>query len=663
MAQHSSELGADCPWAASNMFSVSGRLRHRDAHRQRAGAVHPRVNGPARALLVLAREGEHRLRERRRANWKRAFGTPGHELNVQPPVLARLGRRGVLPERGISRPHRHGRRRTSTRPENTLPLSVDYTRPLRERPARAGRASSSGAGCPSRTTVERGNQSVIYPGIGDCTDWDEDIVARYGNLVRVKDKYTLEAGLRVEQTERRHTRCPAENIYYADRRRVRPISKLFPNVKLTYALGRAPPGHRRVQSADRPPRRAGAANLPEVRRPRAPQGRQSVSAATAHTRHRARRRPLVERRLDPWRPAIVGTSRTRSSASSPSTSRIRTTTSSTGSTRTSAARLQTGVELVGEHQLASPWQLSASVNWYVIDIDALQTTLLFPTQRPFAIPASRDDSWASTINNRFKLPRAAELQLSHVYYSARNVPQGRERARSSLDLSASRPLRNKRAELVFTFPDMFNDFGVRRDVDGEGFQGVVREPARDAGRDAADEVAVLAARGCTGDARVRSSSNRNVFHAETRRHGGGTETAPGARQAGCGPQSLPLGVVDGEERALRSEQLDAESGSPRSLGSLRALRVNHVAVRTANCRCSALAVLRPRARTQRRGGPGRRRPSPAHAHQRSRRCETSLHETVPVEQAARVHVDAHPPTGEASQQRVEQSLRESRGRY
>lgn len=46
----------------------------------------------------------------------------------------------------------------------------------------------------------------------------------------------------------------------------------------------------------------------------------------------------------------------------------------------------------------------------------------------------------------------------------------RARARSSLDLSASVPLRKERAELLFTFRDMLNDFGVRRDVVGDGFR-------------------------------------------------------------------------------------------------------------------------------------------------------------------------------------------------
>lgn len=62
-----------------------------------------------------------------------------------------------------------------------------------------------------------------------------------------------------------------------------------------------------------------------------------------------------------------------------------------------------------------------------------------------------------------------ELQLSYIYYAARNVPQGRERARSSVDLAVSRPIMDDRAELVFSFTDIFNDFAVEREIDGQGF--------------------------------------------------------------------------------------------------------------------------------------------------------------------------------------------------
>jgi hypothetical protein len=59
--------------------------------------------------------------------------------------------------------------------------------------------------------------------------------------------------------------------------------------------------------------------------------------------------------------------------------------------------------------------------------------------------------------------------LSYIYYAERNVPQGTERARSSVDLAATWPIMNERAELVFTFTDMFNDFAVEREIGGQGF--------------------------------------------------------------------------------------------------------------------------------------------------------------------------------------------------
>jgi len=125
--------------------------------------------------------------------------------------------------------------------------------------------------------------------------------------------------------------------------------------------------------------------------------------------------------------------------------------------------------VIAEQQIAGPWRVSGSINWFVNDIDPLETVLLFPTPRPFSLAASNDDTWDFTINHRIQLPRAAELQLSYIFYAARNVPQGRERARSSLDLAASVPIRGDRAEVVFTFTDIFNDFAIQRDIDGQGF--------------------------------------------------------------------------------------------------------------------------------------------------------------------------------------------------
>ena len=130
---------------------------------------------------------------------------------------------------------------------------------------------------------------------------------------------------------------------------------------------------------------------------------------------------------------------------------------------------QAGVEVVVEQEIGDPWSVSGSVNWFKNEIDAFETTLLFPTERPFALAASEDDTWDLTLNNQIQLPSAIELQLSYIFYSERNVPQGKERARSSVDLAAQRSILNDRAELLFTFTDIFNDFAIEREIDGQGF--------------------------------------------------------------------------------------------------------------------------------------------------------------------------------------------------
>jgi hypothetical protein len=448
----------------SNTFSVSG-VYDLETHIDRAQVPFILASTGQRERFWFWREKESTGFANATANWKRDFGTPGHELNVNLQYT-----RGWEDEAYSL--NEESRVRVGTdfthvdAVEHTVPLSIDYKRPLASGRMELG-AKLQRRWLPVTYDIEPGAQSVIYPGMGNRTDWDEDLGALYGNLVRIEDRYSLEAGLRVEQT-RVEYRVPADNIYYATNDSYG-LFELFPNVKLTYALDAR---HRVIAAYNRRIDRPGEPELrifpkyddPELLKVGNPYLRPQLSH-------------VVELGVDrSWSGGSVRVSGYRRNItdafqrvfaideSNPNYDVVNRIYQNVGRS------LQTGAEVVGEQRLVRPWLLSASVNWSVTDIDALQTTLLFPTQRPFAIPASRDDSWSSTINNRFKLPRAAELQLSHVYYSARNVPQGRERARSSLDLSASLPLRNNRAELLVTFRDVFNDFGLRRDVVGDGFR-------------------------------------------------------------------------------------------------------------------------------------------------------------------------------------------------
>jgi hypothetical protein len=459
-------LGADIGVGSPNVFSISG-IYDIETHTDSAQVPFILQSTGERERYWFWKERESTGIANVALNWKRAFRTPGHELDVNLQYSRNWEDEAYFLNEVSS--VRSGTDATHVvAPENIVPLTVDYTRPMPN-----GRLELGGKvqrrWLPVTYTVSRGNQSVIYPGLGDFTDWDEDIVAGYANLVRVKEAYTLEAGVRIEQTGVTYT-VPDENIYY-DTSDDYDYFEVFPNFKISYALG----GSFRLIAAYN--RRIDRPGEPELRifpkyddpellkvgnpylRPQLTQvmelgiGRGwSNGSVTASGYHRDitdafQRVYAIDR-------------------SNPNYDIINKLYQNVGRAR------QTGVQVVAEQQVATPWRLSGSVNWYVHDIDALQTTLLFPTERPFSVSASRDDTWDMTVNNRFRFAAGQELQLSFINYAARNVHQGREHARRSLDLSASWPLANERGDVTFTFTDMLNDFGVRRDIRGEGFNAL-----------------------------------------------------------------------------------------------------------------------------------------------------------------------------------------------
>jgi outer membrane receptor protein involved in Fe transport len=307
---------------------------------------------------------------------------------------------------------------------------------------------------------------VIYDGLGDASDWNEDLFAGYVNFVWARPSYTLEAGLRAEQTNVSYT-IPDENIYYPSGDAY-DYFELFPNVRATYALGG---GFRVVGAYNRRIDRPGEPELrifpkyddPELLKVGNPYLRPQLtnvyevglsrSWVSGSARTSGYRRDIS----DAFQRVLA------IDDSNPNYDIVNRIYQNVGHST------QTGVELLLEQEVVPAWQVSGSINWLTIDIDALQTTLLFPTERPFSLAASNDRTWDFTVNNQVRLPADIDARVGYIYYAARDVPQGTQRARSSLDLAATWPFMDERAELVFTFTDILNNFAVRTDVQGEGF--------------------------------------------------------------------------------------------------------------------------------------------------------------------------------------------------
>ena len=100
----------------------------------------------------------------------------------------------------------------------------------------------------------------------------------------------------------------------------------------------------------------------------------------------------------------------------------------------------TGFEIIFSQGIREFWEAGISLNAYRNIIDPYTGTLLFPYERAFSIERTEDNTWDAKINNRFRLPAGIELQLNFVYYAPKNIAQGCQLARSSLDLGAKKAL-------------------------------------------------------------------------------------------------------------------------------------------------------------------------------------------------------------------------------
>jgi len=130
--------------------------------------------------------------------------------------------------------------------------------------------------------------------------------------------------------------------------------------------------------------------------------------------------------------------------------------------------------VIADSRISDAVKLNASFNWYRTALSAFDVDLFFPVQRTIALAASKGTAWDGKIGAQIDLPGAIKLQSNFIYYSARNVAQGRQSARWSLDLGLTKRVLKDRLELALTATDLFNRFGIEQFIEGDGFDAVYR---------------------------------------------------------------------------------------------------------------------------------------------------------------------------------------------
>ena len=401
------------------------------------------------------------------ADYTHAFGEPGHEISARIEYI-----RGwedeeyFLNEESVFRPGGFGTDSFHlVAEENTVPISVDYVRPLSNGRVELG-SKVQFRWIPITYDTVPGAGSIIYPGLGDESEWRENIYSAYGTLVRETASTVIEAGLRAEQTDVEYNIDPA-NIYY-------PTSdaydyfELFPNVRLTWKLGESTDisafYNRRVDRPGEPELRIfpkyDDPELLKVGNPYLrPQFTDAYEVSVKHAwDHTTLSGALYYREIEDAFQRIYAIDPTNTVNDI-----INKIFQNTGNAT------NTGIELIATHKQSDWMTLNGSLNVYEIDQDAATVSLLFPVPRQFQLPASSDTTWDAKLTGEFYLPAGVKFQLTGVYYAERSIPQGTELARSSIDFGLTKSLRDDTLELSLTGTDIFNEFGLEQELVGAGF--------------------------------------------------------------------------------------------------------------------------------------------------------------------------------------------------
>ncbi|TFG74684.1 MAG: TonB-dependent receptor, partial [Flavobacteriales bacterium] len=397
-------------------------------------------------------------------NYRHKFEQAGHTLSANAQYTQ--GLEDETYSLNDSSAVRIGRDKTNIRAiENTTSISTDYVRPLSSGRIEIG-AKLRIRRLPVDYTITPGNNSIIYPDLGTFSDWGENLYAGYVNYLWERETYDIEAGLRAEQTDVFYDLDPV-NAYYPNNDKY-DYFKLFPSVRYTYKLNESNKisafYNRRIDRPGEPELRVfpkyDDPELLKVGNPYLrPQFTDAFEVAHKYSWDSGSVFSAVYHRIiqDQYMRIFSIDN------SNPDYDIVNRIYQNTG------RATNTGIELLLSQDLTNDWNASGSLNWYSNAIDGYQGTLLFPFQRPFTINASTANAWDAKVNTEFNLPHAFTVQLTGIYFSKRNIPQGEQLARSSVDFGIKKSLWENKAELTLSASDIFNRFGIRQKVTDEGF--------------------------------------------------------------------------------------------------------------------------------------------------------------------------------------------------
>lgn len=402
-------------------------------------------------------------------NYEHKFKQPGHIINTSL-IYSKNWEDETYYINELTEGGRNGRDVTSILgTEHITSLNTDYTKPLRSGRIEAGAKVQIRNLPVEYTQTPDPVETILYPNLGDWSKWGENTYAGYLNLVHEKTKYEVEAGLRYEYNSVFYNMDPV-NIYFMENDAYNYFN-LFPNVRLAYKIN---PRHKVSlfynSRIDRP-------GEPELRMYPKSDDHELVKVGNPYLRPQLTKTAEIAYKTN-WESGSLFIAGYARFIDDPYMRIYTQDTTNTDydivlkSYANTGKATNMGVELVFNQQVFEFWELSGNANFYQNKIHEHEGILLFPYEHSFSIAQTIENTWDMKMINTFDLSEDFQIQLSGMYVAPKNIPQGKELSRSSIDLGIKKFIWNKKGELTLSVSDMFNKYGLRQDINGDGFRAV-----------------------------------------------------------------------------------------------------------------------------------------------------------------------------------------------
>ncbi len=352
--------------------------------------------------------------------------------------------------------------------DHIIQFSTGYVMPLQSGRIEAG-AKGHIRRLPATYTVQISDLSMMYPGMGNRSEWSEDLAALYAKWLLESKRFGVEASLQAEYTNV-YNDISQDNYYYPTNDAY-DYFDILPDIKLTWKIDKR---NRLSAFYNRSIDRPGELLLrfyPIYHDPGL------IRTGNPYLRPQYTGYSGLAYQYN-WESGSVSISGYYKSIKAPF-SRIFSLDGETGRRgilfrifANTGKSNDTGVKATIGQQISRYWKVSGNFNWYRNKIAAYSGIIYFPYEHDFAIVASSNNTWDAKLDNHITIDKNTRLQLTGVYFAPRNIPQGRRHGLGGVNFAFKQPLGQGRVELAIIASDIFNTMGLKEDIYNDDFHAV-----------------------------------------------------------------------------------------------------------------------------------------------------------------------------------------------